>query len=145
LRTATCLLNDMGWREHPDYRAEQVFLRVLRHPFLALRHEDRVMLAAALYVAAGGKLGKATPSSALDLLDRDRRHRAAVMGAALRLAYVVSGGATAVLAHAQLKPRRDRLDLELKGKALPASQNVESALRRLVRAGSYHQGRVVPG
>jgi exopolyphosphatase/guanosine-5'-triphosphate,3'-diphosphate pyrophosphatase len=143
LRTATCLLNDTGWREHPDYRAEQVFLRILRHPFLALGHEDRVMLAAALYVAAGGKLGKAAPNSALELLDRDRRHRAAVMGAALRLAYVVSGGAIAVLAHAQLTPRRGRLDLELKGKALPASPNVESALRRLVRAGNYRHGRVV--
>jgi exopolyphosphatase/guanosine-5'-triphosphate,3'-diphosphate pyrophosphatase len=143
LRAATCLLNDTGWREHPDYRAEQVFLRILRHPFLALGHEDRVMLAAALYVAAGGKLGKASPNSALELLDRDRRHRATVMGAALRLAYVVSGGAIAVLAHARLKPARGRLDLELKGKALPASQNVESALRRLARAGNYHHGRVV--
>jgi exopolyphosphatase/guanosine-5'-triphosphate,3'-diphosphate pyrophosphatase len=143
LRAATCLLNDTGWREHPDYRAEQVFLRVLRHPFLALGHEDRVMLAAALYVAAAGKLGKGAPNSALELLDRDRRRRAAVMGAALRLAYLVSGGAIGVLAHARLRPRGGRLDLELKGKALPASQNVDSALRRLVRVGNYHQGRIV--
>jgi hypothetical protein len=65
------------------------------------------------------------------------------MGAALRLAYVVSGGAVGVLAHARLKPSRGRLDLELRAKAQPASPNVESALRRLARAGNYSHGRVV--
>ena len=143
LRHAACLLSDMGWREHPDYRADQVFLRVLRHPFLALGHEDRVMLAAALFVGAGGKLGKADPASALSLLDRERRHRAALLGAALRLAYAVSGGAKGVLAAASVHPRRGRLDLVLRGKALPASPNVDSALKRLVRAGQYSHGRVV--
>jgi len=145
LRAATCMLTDLGWREHPDYRADQVFLRILRHPFLALDHADRVMLAASLYVAAGGKLGKATTTSALELLDRDRRHRAAVMGAALRLAHVVSGGAIGVLGHARLRPRRGRLDLMLRGSALPTSPNVESALKRLVRAGAYSHGRIVKG
>jgi hypothetical protein len=75
-------------------------------------------------------------------MDRDRRHRAAVLGAALRLAYVVSGGAVEVLADAALRPRRGRLDLVLRGKALPVSSNVESALKRLARAGGYTHGRI---
>jgi exopolyphosphatase/guanosine-5'-triphosphate,3'-diphosphate pyrophosphatase len=143
LRRAICDLSDMGWREHPDYRAEQVFLRTLRHPFLAIGHEDRVMVAAALFVAAGGKLSKVAPASALALLDRERRHRASVLGAALRLAYAVSGAATGILAHTVLRPRRGRLDLVLRGRALPASPSVENALKRLARAGAYSHGRIV--
>ena len=30
LRRAACTLSDIGWREHPDYRAEQVFARIVR-------------------------------------------------------------------------------------------------------------------
>ena len=29
-------LADIGWSEHPDYRAEQVFLRILRMPLVGL-------------------------------------------------------------------------------------------------------------
>jgi exopolyphosphatase/guanosine-5'-triphosphate,3'-diphosphate pyrophosphatase len=139
-------MSDLGWREHPDYRADQVMLRILRHPFFGLAHEDRAMMAAALYVATGGKLSEAGHADALALMDRERRHRAAVLGAALRLGYVVSGGAVEVLADAALAPVRGRLDLVLRGKARPASANVESALKRLVRAGGYRAGRIVaPG
>ena len=33
LATAACLLSDIGWLEHPDYRSEQAYLRALRMPF----------------------------------------------------------------------------------------------------------------
>ena len=49
LRYATCLLGDIFWNEHPDYRAEQAFLRILRLPFMGLDHTDRAGLALAVY------------------------------------------------------------------------------------------------
>ena len=47
---AACLLSDIGWTEHPDYRAEHAFHRVLRMPFAGLTHQDRVYLALAIFV-----------------------------------------------------------------------------------------------
>src|SRR3546814_581238 len=40
LREAACLLADIGWYEQPDYRAEQVYFRILRLPLLALDHHE---------------------------------------------------------------------------------------------------------
>ena len=36
LRLVACHLADIGWREHPDYRAVQTFNRLLRFPFAGL-------------------------------------------------------------------------------------------------------------
>jgi exopolyphosphatase/guanosine-5'-triphosphate,3'-diphosphate pyrophosphatase len=144
LRRAACLLSDLGWREHPDYRAVQVFLRVLRFPFLGIDHEERVRLAASIFAAAGGKVGKSAPSPALELLDPAARRRAQTVGGALRLAYVVSGGAVPVLADSALTARGSRLTLSLRRRALPVSPNVETAFQRLLRAGGYAGGRIIP-
>src|SRR3954469_17609551 len=56
LRRAACLLSDLGWSEHPDYRAEHAYLRVLRMPFAGIDHEERAFLALALYVRYGGRI-----------------------------------------------------------------------------------------
>ena len=56
LRLAACLLSDIGWNEHPDYRAEHAFHRVLRIPFAGLTHANRVLLAEAIYVCYNGDL-----------------------------------------------------------------------------------------
>ena len=45
LRQAACLLSDVGSRDHPEYRAEQTFLRVLRQSSVALDHHGRAFLA----------------------------------------------------------------------------------------------------
>ena len=38
LRHAACLLSDLAWPDHPQYRAEQDLLRVLRAPVLSVDH-----------------------------------------------------------------------------------------------------------
>src|SRR3546814_7370910 len=42
---ALCMLSDIAWSEHPSYRGEHAFLRVLRLPMAGLDHADRVFLA----------------------------------------------------------------------------------------------------
>src|SRR5258707_2850193 len=44
LREAACWISDIGSHDHPEYRAEQAFLRVLRQPGLALDHHARAFL-----------------------------------------------------------------------------------------------------
>jgi hypothetical protein len=59
----------------------------------------------------------------------------------------VAAGASCKVVHTDaLAPQRGRLQLRLRGKARPASANVESAFKRLARAGNYAGGRIVtPG
>ena len=56
LRRAACLLGDIGWHEHPDYRAEQVYFRILRLPLLGVTHVDRTRIALAVYRRYGGRM-----------------------------------------------------------------------------------------
>ena len=54
LRLATCLLSDIGWSEHPDYRALHAYYRVLRVPYPGLSHADRAEMALAILIRYGG-------------------------------------------------------------------------------------------
>ena len=47
LREAACWLSDIGSHDHPEFRPEQAFLRVLRQPGIGLDHHARAFLALA--------------------------------------------------------------------------------------------------
>jgi exopolyphosphatase/guanosine-5'-triphosphate,3'-diphosphate pyrophosphatase len=97
LRMAACMLSDIGWSEHPDYRAEHAFLRVLRLPFAGLTHAERVFLAIAIFIRYNGDTDNHLVKSVRALMtDYDVGH-ANVTGLALRLAHTVSGSAPGLL------------------------------------------------
>jgi len=48
LRTAACHLSDISWNDHPDYRAEQAYVRVLHLPAPGMSHRERAVLAMTL-------------------------------------------------------------------------------------------------
>lgn len=114
LRLAACLLGDIFWSEHPDYRAEQGFLKVLRLPFMGLSHTDRAALALAVYYRYSST-DHPTMRPAVDLLDEDRVKRVKIIGNALRLGHTVSGGAPGLLARTRLSLTPARLTLEVPG------------------------------
>ncbi|MBY0431573.1 MAG: exopolyphosphatase, partial [Rhodospirillales bacterium] len=97
LRQAACLLSDVFWNEHPDYRAEQGFLRVLRLPFMGLGHRDRAALALTVYTRYGGPDDGGTVAECRSLLNDEDMRRARAIGWALRLAHTVSGAAPGLL------------------------------------------------
>lgn len=103
LRRAACLLSDLCWTEHPDYRAEHAFLRALRLPITGMDHEERAFLALSLYVRYGGKPGDSVVGPTVGILQPDRRHKATMLGQALRLAHTVSGGVMALVAQTCLQ------------------------------------------
>ena len=45
LREAACWMSDVGSHDHPEFRPEQAFLRVLRQPGIGLDHPSRAFLA----------------------------------------------------------------------------------------------------
>ncbi|WP_299437508.1 Ppx/GppA family phosphatase [uncultured Rhodospira sp.] len=98
MRLAACIIGDIFWSEHPDYRAEQAFHRILRLPFMGLDHRDRAALALAVYHRYGGAADAPFAAQAEALLDDPSRvRRTRVVGTALRLAHTLSGGAPGVV------------------------------------------------
>jgi len=103
MRHAASLIGDIFWSEHPDYRAEQAFNRMLRLPLMGLDHHDRAALALVVYHRYGGDPAAAMASRGEALLDDAARvRRARIVGAALRLAHTLSGGAPGVLGRTKL-------------------------------------------
>ena len=49
LRSAACLLADIGWRAHPDYRGEQSLNIITNAAFVGIDHPGRAYLALAIY------------------------------------------------------------------------------------------------
>lgn len=104
LRHAACLLGDIFWNEHPDYRAEQAFLKVLRLPFMGLDHRDRAGLALAVYFRYASEPVLPAVQQAMDLLEDDERvRRVRAIGAALRLGHTLSGGVPGILGRTRLE------------------------------------------
>jgi exopolyphosphatase/guanosine-5'-triphosphate,3'-diphosphate pyrophosphatase len=97
LREAACLLGDVFWNEHPDYRAEQAFLRVFRLPFMGLGHKDRALLALAIHARYGGDDSLVQAADARSLLSDEEQRRASLIGMALRLGHSLSGGVPGLL------------------------------------------------
>ena len=87
-RHAARLLGDTGWRAHPDYRGEQS-LNIVAHGGLSgIDHPGRAYLA--LAPAVGLVMDDELSAAAARTGCRRMFDRARVLGAAMRLAYVVS-------------------------------------------------------
>ncbi len=113
LREAACWLSDIGSHDHPEYRAEQSFLRVLRQPGVALDHHSRAFLAVTLAMRYDAEPTAGFLDTARLLLDPEAMRRAEILGHALRLAYLVSAGTPDLLAGTSLTPDMTRLVLRM--------------------------------
>lgn len=113
LRMAACLIGDIAWNEHPDYRAEQAFWRVLRMPITGIDHESRAFLA----IAVGARYGNGGSGEAAEkifhLVAPEDYARAQLLGKALRFAFTFSAGSRRILKTASLKMDKDYVNLKL--------------------------------
>jgi exopolyphosphatase/guanosine-5'-triphosphate,3'-diphosphate pyrophosphatase len=131
LREAACWLSDIGSHEHPEYRAEQAFLRVLRQPGIGLDHHARAFLALTMALRYEAEPDSLFLAPARSLLDMHATRRAETLGVALRLAYTLSAGTPQLLMGTTLTIAPGRLIL-----GLTEANGVfagESVLRRLDR------------
>jgi exopolyphosphatase/guanosine-5'-triphosphate,3'-diphosphate pyrophosphatase len=135
LRHAACLLADIGWRAHPDYRGEQSLNIIAHGGFSGIDHPGRAYLALAVFFRHVGLVMDDELSPRLRELASTRMlDRARVLGAALRLAYVVSAAMPGVLIKTSLAVERHRLALRLPGKFSALSgERVTNRLRSLAR------------
>ncbi|HML11463.1 MAG TPA: Ppx/GppA family phosphatase [Stellaceae bacterium] len=135
LHRAACWLSDIAWTEHPDYRAEQAFMRSLRMPIGAIDHAERVFIASVLHARYGGAPDDPIKAPTRPLLDDGEAAEARSLGLALRLAYTLSGGALDLLKDVRLSRDNEILLLEFPAHGrLFQGEAVERRLAALSRA-----------
>ncbi len=135
LREAACWMSDIGSHDHPEFRPEQAFLRVLRQPGIGLDHHARAFLALAIAMRYEVDANAGFLRPARLLLDVASANRAEVLGIALRLAYTLSAGTPDLLAGTGLSLRGGQLVLRLQeDSGVFAGESVIRRLDRLAQA-----------
>jgi exopolyphosphatase/guanosine-5'-triphosphate,3'-diphosphate pyrophosphatase len=118
LRHGACLLSDIGWRAHPDYRGEQS-LNVVAHAALSgLDHGGRVFLALSIYFRNDGpgedsRAGASFSERLQSLISGRLLKRARIVGAAVRTAHMISMGRPGLIDETPLSYDKDKLVLTL--------------------------------
>ena len=134
LRHAACLLADIGWRAHPDYRGEQSLNIIANAAFVGIDHPGRTFLALAVFFRHVGLVDEELSPRLRELATTRVLDRARVLGAALRVAYLVSASTTGVLPKTPMLVERGRLALHFEnGLAALAGERVFVRLRQLAR------------
>jgi len=134
LREAACWLSDIGSHDHPEFRSEQAFLRVLRQPGIGLDHHARAFLALTTAMRYEVDADAEFLRPARLLLDVATAARAEVLGVALRLAYTLSAGTPDLLAGTSLSLRGGQLVLRLQeDSGVFAGESVVRRLDRLAQ------------
>ena len=100
LRYAACLISDIGWRSHPDYRGEQS-LNLLAHAALAgIDHPGRIFLGLSIYyrhMGIGQNRSDDLSGRLKAIVSKRVQKRARIVGAAVRTAHMLSIGVAGVI------------------------------------------------
>ena len=109
LRRVACLLSDVGWRVHPDYRGEQTLNLITNGNFGSVDHHGRAFVALSVYYRyAGFSAENEPPALVRALVTPAQVERARVLGAMFRVAHLVSAARPGVLPATHFKSEADR-------------------------------------
>jgi exopolyphosphatase / guanosine-5'-triphosphate,3'-diphosphate pyrophosphatase len=137
LRHAACLLADIGWRAHPDYRGEQSLNIISHAAFSGVDHPGRAFLALTVFFRHAGLAALADDELSAhvrELATSRILDHARVLGATMRVAYLVSGAMPGVLPNTPLVVERGKLTLKLPGPyANLAGERVFGRVKQLAR------------
>jgi exopolyphosphatase/guanosine-5'-triphosphate,3'-diphosphate pyrophosphatase len=141
LHHAICLLGDIAWRGHPDFRAEKAVEAVLHGHFVGVSHIDRAYLAVAMNQAYGASIDLAHVAQILPLLKINEILEARMMGAALRLAQRLSGGTATPLTDSRLRVTKSKVLLGVPEEHKDFANDV--VMKRLLQLGQLMGRRAV--
>ncbi|HEX8445201.1 MAG TPA: Ppx/GppA family phosphatase [Sphingomonas sp.] len=132
IRHAACLLADVGWRAHPEFRAERGLETALHGNWVGIDARGRALMARALYTSFGGTL----PVPLLDhLFTPEDKAMADRWGLAMRLGQRLSGGVAGPLQGSALDLTADAVRLTLPADCGDlAGETVERRLKSLATA-----------
>lgn len=128
IRHAACLLADVAWRAHPDFRPERGLEFALHGNWVGIDAYGRALMGSALFANFGGPADHASHDFLGRLADPDALHRARCWGLAMRFGLRLSGGPADQLQDIAL--RRDGRQLVLGLPACKKSLYGDAVIRR---------------
>jgi exopolyphosphatase / guanosine-5'-triphosphate,3'-diphosphate pyrophosphatase len=129
MRYAACLLADIGWRAHPDYRADRSMGMISQAAFVGLDHAERVFLAMTIFYRYEGEK---RDGELANLISREQDGRAHLLSDVFRLAYILSAAMPGMLPKIKLRAKGNELVLTLPKKyADLAGERVDKRLAQL--------------
>jgi exopolyphosphatase/guanosine-5'-triphosphate,3'-diphosphate pyrophosphatase len=144
LRAAACLLADIGWRAHPDYRGEQSLNIISNAGFVGVDHPGRAYLALAIFYRHAGLSDSQLGPGIRELAPLRYRESARALAAAFRVAYLVSGAVEGVLPRTRLRRTDERMELVLPGELRDlAGPRLETRLKQFSALGGLAPGIVI--
>lgn len=135
LRHAACLLSDIGWRVHPDHRGEETLSLITNGNFGSISHQGRAFVALSVfYRYAGLSQENEPPSSTRDLVPPAMDERARMLGAAFRVAHLVSAARPGVLPATHFRSQGRKLMLVFEHQMIDlVADRVGSRFKQLAR------------
>lgn len=115
LRHAACLLSDVGWRAHADYRGEQSLNTVAHSGMTGVDHAGRIFLALAVFHRheSSDEAGDQFSERLRGLVNKRLQKRARIIGGAVRTAHMLSIGMAGVIDETKLTYDGDKLVLTI--------------------------------
>ena len=124
---AACLLHDVTWRAHPDYRAEVCFDNATRANLGGLKHAERVFLGLALLHRYRNKREGTHFEELYDLIPPEEQVQAEIVGKAMRFGAMLWLDRDADIGELRWFPKKRQLDLLLSEAAWPLFGEVAEA------------------
>ena len=110
---AACLLHDVSWRAHPDYRHELVFDYATRANLGGLTHQERVYIGVALLHRYKNSRSNSRFGPMCEMLSDEDLQQAEVLGKAMRFGAMLSTRAPDEMATLDWSPEDKTLSLQL--------------------------------
>jgi exopolyphosphatase / guanosine-5'-triphosphate,3'-diphosphate pyrophosphatase len=135
LRHAACLLSDIGWRVHPDHRGEQTLEIIINGNFGAISHQGRAFVGLSVFFRyAGLSEENQPPAMIMELLTPAMLERARVLGAAFRVAHLISAARPGVLPATHFRSQDRKLMLVFEHRMVDlVADRVGSRFKQLAR------------
>ncbi|MDF1855529.1 Ppx/GppA family phosphatase [Pseudooceanicola sp.] len=124
---AACLLHDVTWRAHPDYRAEVCFDNATRANLGGLKHSERIFLGLALLHRYRNKREGTHFEDMYDMIPPEQQLQAEIVGKALRFGAMLWLDRDADIGELKWFPKKKRLVLNLTEAAWPLFGEVAAA------------------
>ncbi len=135
LRHAACLLSDIGWRVHPDHRGEETLSLITNGNFGSISHQGRAFVALSVFFRYAGLSEENQPPIIVqDLVPPAMLERARVLGAAFRVAHLISAARPGVLPATHFRSNGRKLMLVFEHRLVDlVADRVGSRFRQLAR------------
>ncbi len=105
LREAACMLADISWRAHPDYRGGRSLMMISQSALTGIDHLERIFLALTIFYRYEGSSSEDAPADLLRLVPETSIERARILAAAMRLAYVLTAAMPGLLPDIAIEAR----------------------------------------